>query len=530
MDTIKLLRLLGLFCLCIVGCGALADLNDTGIDWGGDYPSGNNESCTSNLAAPQDCNQGRDDSFNDETDGHAGFSFVAMDDLGQPTVPSSGAIPHACVKDLVTGLIWEVKTDDNGLHDKDWTYSWYDSNPATNAGYPGYPDYTDNCFTVTRCDTEKYVADVNAEGWCGFHDWRLPTVAELQSIVDNGRSAPTIDRDYFPNTRYYYWASTPVPFVGYVWQVNFNFGIDGTQAANTNYSIRLVRGGNSSTYLLYVAKVGLGTGTVTSFPGGIRCGTDCSEAYAAGTNVTLTATPTAGHSFAGWSGDCSGTGSCVVAMTAAKGVTATFTAPPTNYTLTVAKAGTGTGTVTSNPAGIDCGSDCSQGYVSGTVVTLTATPDSGSTFDGWSGACSGGLTTCPVTMTAAKSVTATFGSGSCPASITLENENARDYWLDLLYQVRDEVLARHPNGSWMKNAYYEHGAEVNLMLRNDVRLRQHALRVLWALRDNVKAAVDGSTLRLDESQRMVVRRFVNDLQAGASPKLREDLEVFLEMF
>jgi hypothetical protein len=83
------------------------------------------------------------------------------------------------------------------------------------------------------------------------------------------------------------------------------------------------------------------------------------------------------------------------------------TGTPTTYPLTVIKTGTGTGTVTSNPAGINCGTDCSESYNSGTVVTLTANPASGSTFTGWSGACSG-AGACQVTMTAAQSVTASF--------------------------------------------------------------------------------------------------------------------------
>jgi hypothetical protein len=58
-------------------------------------------------------------------------------------------------------------------------------------------------------------------------------------------------------------------------------------------------------------------------------------------------------------------------------------------TLTVTTTGTGAGTVTSSPAGIDCGVDCSEAYTTGTVVTLTATPGGSSTFTGWSGACTG---------------------------------------------------------------------------------------------------------------------------------------------
>jgi hypothetical protein len=77
---------------------------------------------------------------------------------------------------------------------------------------------------------------------------------------------------------------------------------------------------------LTVTKGGSGSGTVTSVPAGISCGSDCSEAYASGTSVTLTAAPAAGSTFAGWSGACTGTGSCVVTMSAARAVTATFNA------------------------------------------------------------------------------------------------------------------------------------------------------------------------------------------------------------
>ncbi len=76
-------------------------------------------------------------------------------------------------------------------------------------------------------------------------------------------------------------------------------------------------------------------------------------------------------------------------------------------TLTVATTGNGSGAVSSNPAGISCGSMCSHAYTTGTSVTLTATPASGSVFSGWSGACSG-TGGCSVTMSQAQSVSATF--------------------------------------------------------------------------------------------------------------------------
>ncbi|MGC9046815.1 MAG: InlB B-repeat-containing protein [Minisyncoccia bacterium] len=87
----------------------------------------------------------------------------------------------------------------------------------------------------------------------------------------------------------------------------------------------------------------------------------------------------------------------------------------TAYALTVNKTGTGLGTVTSNPIGINCGSDCAENYASGVVVTLSAAPASGSEFAGWSGACSG-TGNCVVTMTEAKSITAAFNTTAPPPS------------------------------------------------------------------------------------------------------------------
>jgi hypothetical protein len=98
-------------------------------------------------------------------------------------------------------------------------------------------------------------------------------------------------------------------------------------------------------------------------------------------------------------------------------VNVTLNTTPTNFSLTVAKAGTGTGTVTSAPSGINCGSSCSLDFTSGTNVTLTATPSTGSSFAGWSGACSGG-STCQVTMNQAQSAIATFALIPPPADTT----------------------------------------------------------------------------------------------------------------
>lgn len=150
-------------------------------------------------------------------------------------------------------------------------------------------------------------------------------------------------------------------------------------------------------YTLSLHTAGTGSGTVSSSPAG---GT-----YPNGTIVTVTATPATGSVFAGWSGGCSGTSSCLVTVASATSVTATFTLVP--ETLTVTRRGDGTGTVTSSPAGLDCGTSCTRSYDYDSSVTLTASPAPGSAFVDWTGDCTGS-STCLVAMTAAHSVTASF--------------------------------------------------------------------------------------------------------------------------
>jgi PKD repeat protein len=174
---------------------------------------------------------------------------------------------------------------------------------------------------------------------------------------------------------------------------------------------------------LTVTPTGSGSGTVTSDPAGINCPTTCSASFPVGTFVLLTGTAAPGSSFNGFTGcDSSLYGQCGLSMLSSKAVTARFdssgptptpTPGPTNFTLTVSKAGTGSGTVSSAPAGISCGATCSATFAQATAVTLTAAPASGSTFSGWSGACSG-TGSCSLTMSADQSATATFTAAAAP--------------------------------------------------------------------------------------------------------------------
>src|SRR3989449_184920 len=158
---------------------------------------------------------------------------------------------------------------------------------------------------------------------------------------------------------------------------------------------------------LSVIRAGAGTGSVSSSPSGISCGTDCSEPYARGTSVTLTASPARACTFNGWNGcDAVSGATCTVTMSASRSVTATFDLQ--RFILTVNRAGMGSGSVSSSPPGISCGTDCSEAYAADTVVTLTATPSPLSIFTDWSGCDTVSGATCTVTMSSARSISATF--------------------------------------------------------------------------------------------------------------------------
>lgn len=243
--AVTIASLLTLIVLPAHAVGPNNTLNDTGITTFGDVSS--NTLTTEPTDYPgQDASHGRDaqaaaSQITKTGGGSAGFDFTALDVSGNPTTPSSGANPHPCVRDNVTGLIWEVKTGDGGLRDKDWTYTWYNSDSATNGGNAGTAN-GGNCQTAGRCDTEKYVADVNAAGLCGHSDWRMPTMKELQSIVDYSGVNPAIDPTYFPNTpAWEYWsASVAANDSNYSSKVSYVYILH--EIKTNNLHVRLVRG------------------------------------------------------------------------------------------------------------------------------------------------------------------------------------------------------------------------------------------------------------------------------------------------
>ena len=238
------------FKLAFLGTGKL---NDTGITTCSD-------ATTNGLACPvigfegQDAEYGRDAQSAAGTltkvgAGKGGFDFTKLDTNGN-ALPAS-ATEWVCVKDNHTGLVWEVKTTDGGLRDTNNTYTWYNSDNSTNGGNVG-TENGGSCPDTGNCDTEKYVASVNAlnqnNGLCGANDWSMPSREELRSIVDYGTNSPAIDTTYFINTQLsWYWsASANAYYYDYAWFVNFWYGdgdYDNKYSSRGGNYVRLVRGG-----------------------------------------------------------------------------------------------------------------------------------------------------------------------------------------------------------------------------------------------------------------------------------------------
>jgi hypothetical protein len=229
-----------------------------------------------------------------------------------------------------------------------------------------------------------------------------------------GPACPAFCPDCYWETQdwsdYFYWDGSNAVFYGQAYSDSVAYDDGFSWAANWWWDGPTAQWYNLGPFTLTVSRAGSGSGQVGSNPAGIDCGYQCQASFDAGTTVTLTATPDASSVFTGWSGDCSGTGSCQLTVADVRSVTATFTL---KTLLTVSKPGFGSGQVSSNPAGISCGASCQAAFTPGTVVSLTALADSGSSFIGWSGDCAG-TGGCQLTMNQSHSVNALFALNTVP--------------------------------------------------------------------------------------------------------------------
>ena len=271
---------------CVSSDAAATDLlNDTGIDW-----------CTENITTPstwvnnalcsavnwvgnlwgqqQDAFFGRDAQAKAGTlskvgGGMVGFDFTKIGASGKAlakqgetwsdTGTEAASTQWDCVRDNVTGLVWEVKRNDvTHLRHMGHGYAWYNPDSTTNGGAVGYEtpllDTNGNAVNaptcegvadVNKCNTQSYVTAVNTVGLCGKTDWRLPNVDELRNLAHTGRTNPVIDTDYFPNTSTdWMWSSSPsANYSGSAWFVYFSSGDGSINTKYLAYRVRLVRSG-----------------------------------------------------------------------------------------------------------------------------------------------------------------------------------------------------------------------------------------------------------------------------------------------
>ncbi|HYA96288.1 MAG TPA: DUF1566 domain-containing protein [Terriglobales bacterium] len=176
------------------------------------------------------------------------FHLTRIDASGreQRDQPRFAERPWACVLDENTGLMWEVKTNGDGLHAAGNTYTWYSGDGNANKGYEGKRD--GGTCTGSACDTESFVAAVNAERLCGHSDWRMPSTDEASTLIDTTIRfpGPTIPKDYFPNTRSGkdgYWTGTAFDkHRSGAWAWRFDHGADFVAMKDQPRYARAVRG------------------------------------------------------------------------------------------------------------------------------------------------------------------------------------------------------------------------------------------------------------------------------------------------
>ena len=385
-------------------------------------------------------------------------SYTKLDANNNALPLSAGS--WSMVRDNITALTWEIKTDDGTLHDKDAVYSWCNSSSQN----PGFCSGENN--------TEAFINSLNSARFGGHDDWRLPTILELATLLHSESRGPAINTTFFPNTTLQgifidYWSATEdTDFPSNAWFAGFADGGEiASLSKNSAFRARAVRGGTAASPIKYSNNQ---NGTISDKETGLMWQRDPSlEAagvsglddlnwqsgldYVARLNLIAFAghsdwrlpnrnelqslvdysrslpalntdffptpplilpwwTSTTEHERAdkAWTVDFA-TGAGNASSKLLEGhvrAVRTMTFP-----LSVTRTGNGNSSVTSTPPGISCGTDCSEEYDYGTTVSMTATAAIGSIFTGWTGPCQG-TGVCTLTMTQSRSVTATFTDSS----------------------------------------------------------------------------------------------------------------------
>jgi hypothetical protein len=224
-------------------------LNDTGLFYDDAFLKALEEQGPNNLMpkycsdtdgiGQQDCSHGRNAqllagnlSRSGISNSNNGFDFNALDATGNLHVDYQK--PWTCVRDNHTGLVWEVKTKDGGIHDKNHKYRWGGKTAKGNGLGAYYPDWN------------VLVNGSNADYFCGYNDWRVPTLKELHSVVDYSRNTPTFDINFFRNTPSMpqYWTSSPFAESDeHAWYIYLYEPVGNKDKREKLHYVRLVRGG-----------------------------------------------------------------------------------------------------------------------------------------------------------------------------------------------------------------------------------------------------------------------------------------------
>jgi len=150
---------------------------------------------------------------------------------------------HDCVLDRRTGLMWEVKRAEPGLHYHENSYTWFSTDRDLHMTEPGTP--RGGTCDASACDTEGFVAAVNEDRLCGYSDWYLPSRDELMTLGDSRLvgTGLVIERAFFPHARAreFWTAETFRLYPDSAWIVNAGHGLDRVDLKKQPKAVRLVR-------------------------------------------------------------------------------------------------------------------------------------------------------------------------------------------------------------------------------------------------------------------------------------------------